>query len=204
MPFIIIEFAGQKTFGGYLEIDGGEQFSLYDGQVIKVEEGTHHLSFSSIPNTARKMNNIGASLGAFAGSPSVVAMAANNEKYAVDGNITATWDTNSIMIFTVVSDGSSHILDLPTYEFKEADDNVIQEAEDIYNEQVVEYAQAVASAKKSYTVELILCIFLGGFGIHKFYRGKIVMGLLYLFTFGLFSIGVIVDIVKLIFLIRAK
>ena len=44
------------------------------------------------------------------------------------------------------------------------------------------------------TVALLLCFFLGGFGAHKFYEGKIGMGLLYLFTMGLFCVGWIVDI----------
>ena len=43
-------------------------------------------------------------------------------------------------------------------------------------------------------VALLLCIFLGEFGIHKFYEGKIGMGVLYLLTFGLFGIGWLVDI----------
>jgi len=44
---------------------------------------------------------------------------------------------------------------------------------------------------------LLLCIFLGYLGIHRFYVGKIGTGLLYLFTGGLFGIGVIVDIVMI-------
>ena len=39
-----------------------------------------------------------------------------------------------------------------------------------------------------------LCLFLGFFGIHKFYEGKTGMGILYLFTGGLFYIGWIIDI----------
>ncbi|MBQ9938678.1 MAG: TM2 domain-containing protein, partial [Oscillospiraceae bacterium] len=34
-----------------------------------------------------------------------------------------------------------------------------------------------------------LCFFLGGLGVHKFREGKIVWGLVYLFTFGLFTFG---------------
>ena len=43
-------------------------------------------------------------------------------------------------------------------------------------------------------VSFFLCLFLGYFGAHKFYEGRIGMGILYLFTFGLFGIGWIVDI----------
>lgn len=39
----------------------------------------------------------------------------------------------------------------------------------------------------------LLCTFLGGFGAHKFYEGKVGMGILYIFTFGLFGIGVLID-----------
>lgn len=48
---------------------------------------------------------------------------------------------------------------------------------------------------KSWIVTLLLCIFLGEFGIHRFYAGKIVMGLVYLFTGGLFGVGWIIDII---------
>lgn len=45
------------------------------------------------------------------------------------------------------------------------------------------------------TADLLLCIFLGCFGAHKFYEGKTGMGILYLLTCGLFGIGWIVDII---------
>ena len=51
---------------------------------------------------------------------------------------------------------------------------------------------------KSKWVALILCIFLGYLGAHKFYEGKIGMGILYLFTGGLFIVGVIIDIIALL------
>lgn len=50
-------------------------------------------------------------------------------------------------------------------------------------------------SKKSKMVALLLCIFLGEFGIHKFYVGKIGMGILYLLTLGLFGIGWFIDII---------
>ncbi len=51
---------------------------------------------------------------------------------------------------------------------------------------------------KSNTVALCLCIFLGIFGIHHFYVGKVGMGILYFFTFGLFGFGWIVDIIRIV------
>ncbi len=48
-------------------------------------------------------------------------------------------------------------------------------------------------------VALILCIIFGVFGAHKFYEGKIGMGILYLFTMGLGLIGVVVDIIIIAF-----
>ncbi len=54
------------------------------------------------------------------------------------------------------------------------------------------------TSDKSKKVALLLCIFLGYFGVHQFYVGKIGKGLLYLFTGGLLGIGWIVDIVKIL------
>ena len=52
---------------------------------------------------------------------------------------------------------------------------------------------------KSKLVALLLCIFLGEFGIHRFYVGKIGTGLIWLLTFGFFGIGWLVDIFTIIF-----
>ena len=47
-------------------------------------------------------------------------------------------------------------------------------------------------------VALGLCGFLGVFGAHKFYEGKTGMGILYLCTFGLMGIGIVVDFISLL------
>ena len=53
--------------------------------------------------------------------------------------------------------------------------------------------------QKNKWVALLLCFFLGVVGGHKFYEGKIGMGILYLFTMGLFGIGVLIDLITLLF-----
>lgn len=52
---------------------------------------------------------------------------------------------------------------------------------------------------KNKWVAVLLCFFLGYLGAHKFYEGKIGMGILYLFTVGLFGIGVLIDFIVLLF-----
>lgn len=51
--------------------------------------------------------------------------------------------------------------------------------------------------EENVTLKLILCIFFGYLGVHKFYEKKYLLGTIYLFTFGLFSIGWIYDIIIL-------
>ncbi len=49
------------------------------------------------------------------------------------------------------------------------------------------------AGEKSYTVGWLLLTFTGIFGLHRFYMGKIVTGLIYLLTAGLLGIGIIYD-----------
>lgn len=51
---------------------------------------------------------------------------------------------------------------------------------------------------KNKWISFFLCLFFGWLGAHKFYEGSIFMGLLYLFTLGLFGIGWIIDLIILL------
>lgn len=50
---------------------------------------------------------------------------------------------------------------------------------------------------KDKTVAIVLAILGGGLGLHRFYLGSVGMGIVYLFTAGLFGIGWLVDIIKI-------
>ena len=45
---------------------------------------------------------------------------------------------------------------------------------------------------------ILLCFFLGSLGIHRFYLGYTIIGVIQLLTFGGFLIWVIVDLIRLI------
>ncbi|MBR1676131.1 MAG: TM2 domain-containing protein [Clostridia bacterium] len=54
-------------------------------------------------------------------------------------------------------------------------------------------------SRKNKWVTLLLWFFLGVVGGHKFYEGKVGMGILYIFTAGLFGIGLLVDFFAILF-----
>ena len=52
---------------------------------------------------------------------------------------------------------------------------------------------------KNKWISLLLCLCFGPAGIHKFYEGKVLMGVVYLLTGGLFGIGWVIDCIALFF-----
>lgn len=59
------------------------------------------------------------------------------------------------------------------------------------------FIQSQATTKKILPA-LLLCFFLGYFGVHRFYVGKVGTGLIQLFTLGLFGIWVLIDFIMII------
>lgn len=53
------------------------------------------------------------------------------------------------------------------------------------------------ASPKSRLVALLLCFFLGGLGIHRFYVGKIGTGIVWLLTLGCLGIGALVDFIMI-------
>ena len=53
------------------------------------------------------------------------------------------------------------------------------------------------SSKKSWLAALLLCLFLGELGIHRFYTNKIGTGIIWLLTGGCFGIGWLVDFIMI-------
>jgi TM2 domain-containing membrane protein YozV len=55
-----------------------------------------------------------------------------------------------------------------------------------------------ATGQKSWIVALLLCIFLGAIGVHRFYVGKIGTAVLMIVTLGGLGIWVLIDLIMII------
>ena len=53
-------------------------------------------------------------------------------------------------------------------------------------------------SEKSKMVALLLCFFLGGLGIHRFYVGKVGTGIVWFLTLGIFGFGSLIDFIMII------
>lgn len=59
-------------------------------------------------------------------------------------------------------------------------------------------ATVSTTTQKSWVVALVLCIFLGGLGVHRFYVGKVGTGILMILTFGGLGIWVLIDLILIL------
>jgi TM2 domain-containing membrane protein YozV len=56
----------------------------------------------------------------------------------------------------------------------------------------------MAETSKSKITVFLLCLLLGGLGIHRFYVGKIGTGIVWFFTLGIFGIGTLIDLIMIL------
>tara|TARA_Y100000817_G_scaffold113896_1_gene89230 strand:+ start:356 stop:628 length:273 start_codon:yes stop_codon:yes gene_type:complete len=63
------------------------------------------------------------------------------------------------------------------------------------NEDIKDFIMADNVSKKNGIVLLLLLLLIGVFGVHRFYAGRIGTGIIFLFTFGIFGLGLIYDLI---------
>ena len=62
----------------------------------------------------------------------------------------------------------------------------------------IKKSQAIYTSRKNKWVAFLLCLLFGILGVHYFYVGRVGWGILYIFTFGFFGIGWLIDLIKIL------
>ena len=65
--------------------------------------------------------------------------------------------------------------------------------------EALEKEYVIAEKKEAFIgslINVIIVICLGMFGVHKFIKGQIILGLIYICTYGLFGVGLFIDAIK--------
>ena len=90
--------------------------------------------------------------------------------------------------------GTKYELDQPTNNTTIINNTTINYVSSPETQNPISQNNSQPNGSKDKYIAFVLCLLLGFFGAHKFYEGKIGMGILYLFTMGLFMIGWLIDI----------
>ncbi len=67
-----------------------------------------------------------------------------------------------------------------------------------YQQVTYVHTQDQTCAPQSRLVALLLCLFGGTMGLHRFYVGKIGTGIVYLCSWGCMGIGVVIDLISIV------
>lgn len=190
MAVLKVNVQGGSDFGGYLSVNGNKEMIICNGCVYNIPSGNVHFDYYSRSSAERKMGNLNAAVNGGSLIGSAIAANGMGDSYSLSFEV----DDNDIVEFTAYVKGNRNVYAAPVVKAIPAEPGEIKE--------LLENSRRTVSAasQPAYNpaVALVLCLLLGFLGVHQFYMKKTGKGILYLFTFGLFGIGVLIDLIKLI------
>lgn len=171
----------------YISVDGGKENTVSGKypRSLTVSAGQHKIFATTVSKIERAANNL--SDGGFVDT--LTQSMQNSTNTTLSG--TLEFEGTDVLLIEVEQKGMKTKVYNKLVSAAEADNYV-------HMDQVIEYGEKEPGQKNKW-VALLLCLFFGSFGVHRFYEGKIGTGILYLFTLGFFGIGVLIDFFKILF-----
>lgn len=170
----------------YISVDGGKEITVSGKypRSLQISAGTHRIFATTVSKIERAANNL--SDGGFVDT--LTQSMQNSTNTTLSGEL--DFDSTDVLLIEVEQKGMKTLVHNKLVSSAEADNYV-------HMDQVLEYGEKEPGQKNKW-VALLLCLFLGTFGAHRFYEGKIGTGILYLLTFGLFGFGALIDFFKIL------
>lgn len=171
----------------YIRVDGGKEIAVTGKypRSLTISPGTHTIFATTVSKMERIANNL--SDGGFVDT--MAQSLQNSTNTTLAGEL--TFDSEDVLLIQVEQKGLKTNVYNKLMSETEANDY-------IHMDQVVEYGGKEPGQKNKW-VALLLCLFLGFLGAHRFYEGKKGTGILYLLTFGVLGFGVLVDFLAILF-----
>lgn len=179
----IVIFGNYSISPLYISVNGSKEMAVFGGRprYIELSAGRHYITAT----TATKLQRVSGPGGGFM---NVMANAVTDAtSSSVAGEV--DFDSDDALLILVTDK-----LTKTTIQQKMVSISEIGEYVDV--DALLEVGERAPGEKNKWVV-FFLCLFLGIFGVHRFYEKKIGTGILYLLTGGLFGIGVLYDLVKI-------
>ena len=191
MAILRVSVQGGSNFAGYLSINGGKEIMIVDGGVYRIPTGYIHLAYYSRSSLERKTGALNSAINGGSVLGSAIAESNMGQGFEITENVTE----NTVIDFVAFVRGNRDVYSAPRLNNYEIEPEDMQK---LYTNITQSASSASENLNYNPKTALILCILLGSVGIHRFYMKNYGMGLLYMCTLGLFGIGWLVDIFRLI------
>ena len=171
----------------YISIDGAKEMTISGKypRSISVSSGVHQIAATTLSRIERATQGWGN--GGFLDLAATALQ--NSTSTTVGGEI--DFDADDVLLIEVEQKGMKTNVYNKVVSSSAASDYVNMNT-------VTEFGEKEPGQKNKW-VALLLCVFFGVFGVHRFYEGKIGTGILYLLTLGFFGLGVLIDFFKILF-----
>ncbi len=192
MPKIIMWGDFNALVPAYISINGGKEKSVSAKTPVSitVPVGTTHVFVSTVSKMERTFKGI---TGAISSGATAANAFFGSFEDTIEGDVEL--EEEDCLVIYVEQSGLHSNIHNKVVPLSKAEEYV----DDFENTKDIDDKSKAPkdSAKTNKWLVFVLCLFLGIFGVHRFYEKKIGMGVLYLCTLGICGIGVIVDLINI-------